>query len=60
MLLILLLSIIFDNLIIYGHIVKYNTAKLIDLYIFKAPIEDFAYSIVAAIIVPIVWERFKK
>jgi lycopene cyclase domain-containing protein len=48
----LLLTAVFDNLIILADIVSYDPEKLLGVYIGVAPIEDFAYSILAALIVP--------
>jgi lycopene cyclase domain-containing protein len=50
-LLMVLSTALFDNLIVLSGIVGYDSSKLSGIYIFKAPIEDFAYSIV---VVPLV------
>jgi lycopene cyclase domain-containing protein len=52
-----------DNLIIAFDIVAYDTDKIVGLLIGLAPIEDFAYSVVAAALVPGIWlalERRRK
>lgn len=54
-----LLTVIFDNVIIAHGIVAYDLARISGIYIGKAPIEDFAYSIVAALLVPYIWRRLK-
>lgn len=56
----LILTAVFDSLIIALGLVTYDTAKILGVYIGKAPIEDFSYTIVAAIIVPLLWERGAK
>lgn len=56
----LLSTIIFDSLIIAADIVGYNMDSILGIYIVKAPIEDFAYAIVAALFVPYLWERLGK
>jgi len=56
----LLLTAIFDNLMIYLGIFGYETSKTLSIYIGLAPIEDFFYAILAAILVPILWRRLKK
>ena len=50
-LLMVLSTALFDNLIILSGIVGYDESKLSGIYIFKAPIEDFAYAVV---VVPLV------
>lgn len=54
------LTIIFDNLIIYSGIVTYNTENILGLSIGLAPYEDFAYTIAAALLLPALWERRNK
>lgn len=56
----LLMTAIFDSLIVSQGIVAYNKATILSLYIGRAPIEDFAYAIAAAMLVPYVWQRFSK
>jgi len=51
------LTAIFDNVIIGLDIVGYDQAKLLGLYIGNAPIEDFFYALLAAIIVPALWQK---
>lgn len=50
---------LFDSLIIWLDIVNYNESTLLGLYIWKAPIEDFSYALVAAIGAPILWHNLK-
>ena len=54
------MTLIFDSLIILAGIVAYNSSKLFGIYLGLAPIEDFAYAIVAAMIVPALWHIFSK
>ena len=52
-----------DNLIIAFDIVAYDADKIVGLLVGLAPIEDFAYSVVAAALVPGIWlalERRRK
>jgi len=51
------LTAVFDPIIIALHIVDYDPTKLLGLYLFGAPIEDFFYALYAACIVPLVWHR---
>lgn len=54
--LLFLLTLIFDNLIIWAGLVAYDSQSILGVRAWLAPIEDFAYSIGAVIIVWIVWE----
>lgn len=54
----LVLTLIFDNLIIAAGIVGYDSAKLVGIYIGIAPIEDFFYTVLAALIIPTLWKLF--
>lgn len=53
----LVLTAVFDPLIIALDIVGYDSTKLLGLYWFGAPIEDFFYALYAAIMVPLVWHK---
>ena len=55
----LALTAVFDSIIIWAEIVAYDPTKILGLYIGKAPVEDFFYAILAVMIVPILWARFK-
>ncbi|MAU33915.1 hypothetical protein CL689_06520 [Candidatus Saccharibacteria bacterium] len=54
------LTMIFDPIIIALDIVAYDQTKLLGIFIFGAPVEDFFYAMYAAIIVPLLWTRFGK
>ena len=49
---------VFDSLIIAAGIVDYDTTKILGMYIGTAPIEDFMYALLAAVIVPALWKGF--
>jgi lycopene cyclase domain-containing protein len=51
----LILTAVFDNVIIGLDIVRYDTAKILGIYIGLAPIEDFMYPLLAVIMIPVVW-----
>ncbi len=51
----LLMTAIFDNFIVGSGIVAYNQDSLSGAFIGYAPIEDFAYTLVAAILIPLTW-----
>lgn len=53
-------TIVFDSLIIATGIVGYDLDAILGIYIVRAPIEDFAYAVVAALFVPYLWERIGK
>ena len=48
----LLLTLVFDNLIIATGIVDYDPEKISGIRLGVAPIEDFAYTLVALVLVP--------
>ena len=54
----LLLTLVFDNIMLWACLFEYNTDKLTNLYIGLAPIEDFFYAILAAILIPALWQIF--
>ena len=56
----LLLTLIFDNVIIGTGIVAYDQSKLSGIMLGYAPIEDFAYTLVALVLTPSLFEFFRK
>lgn len=56
----LVLTAIFDNLIIYSGIVEYTSQNILEVYVGRAPIEDFLYALAAVMLLPALWERFNK
>lgn len=55
----LVLTAIFDNVIIQTGIVAYDEGKISGIKIGAAPIEDFAYTVVALILVPTLFNLFR-
>jgi len=51
----LVFTAVFDNLIIGAGIVAYDPSKISGIYIGIAPIEDFAYSVAAVLVLPTLW-----
>jgi lycopene cyclase domain-containing protein len=49
---------IFDNVIIGTKIVEYDQSKISGIVIGLAPIEDFAYTLAAVVLVPALWRLF--
>lgn len=56
----LLLTLVFDNVLIFTQIIAYNHHLLLGLFAFSAPLEDFLYTILALIIVPALWKVSKR
>jgi lycopene cyclase domain-containing protein len=54
------LTLIFDNVIIGTGIVAYDQSLLSGIMLGYAPIEDFAYTLVALVLVPSLFELFRK
>jgi len=54
---VLLLTLVFDPIIILLNVVAYDPTKILGLYVFGAPIEDFFYALYAACVVPLIWQR---
>jgi len=57
MLCMLVLTLIFDNVIIALDIVAYDPTKVSGFYLGLAPIEDFAYTVVAVLAVSSIWHK---
>lgn len=57
--LMLLMTLVFDNLIIGSGIVDYDYSKTAGIRLFLAPIEDFAYTLVALLLVPSLFNLFR-
>lgn len=55
----LLMTLVFDNLIIGSGIVDYDYSKTSGIRLFLAPIEDFAYTLVALVLVPSLFNFFR-
>ena len=53
----LVITVIGDNVIISLHLVDYDTRHILGVYLGQAPLEDFSYALLAAILVPVLWER---
>jgi len=51
----LLLTAVFDNFIVGSGVVAYDNTLLTGVIIGFAPIEDFAYTLVAALLIPLTW-----
>jgi lycopene cyclase domain-containing protein len=56
----LVMTLIFDNLMIRAGLVGYDPDKLVGLILGYAPIEDFAYAIAALVLLPAVWYLLRR
>jgi small toxic polypeptide LdrA/B/C/D len=56
----LFLTLVFDSVLIYFHIIEYALDRISGLRVGLAPIEDYAYPILAVVIIPVLWKRFGK
>ena len=55
-----LLTLVFDNVIVGLEIVGYNSAFISGLKLGFAPIEDFGYLLTGSVLIPALWQRFGK
>jgi lycopene cyclase domain-containing protein len=58
--LVLLMTLVFDNLIILAGIVGYDEALISGIKLGIAPIEDFSYTLVGLVLIPLTWELLGK
>ncbi len=58
--LVLLMTLVFDNLIILVGIVGYDEALISGIKLGIAPIEDFSYTLVGLVLIPLTWELLGK
>ncbi|MBA4248563.1 MAG: lycopene cyclase [Microbacterium sp.] len=58
--LMLTLTAIFDNVIIATGLVAYDDSLISGVFIGIAPIEDFAYTVAALVLLPAVWELLRR
>lgn len=54
-LVLVLLTMVFDTLMIRVGLYVYAADKILGVYVWGAPLEDFAYSIAAALGIPVLW-----
>jgi lycopene cyclase domain-containing protein len=52
---VLILTAVFDNVLVSVGIVGYDTARISGAFIGVAPIEDFSYAIAAVLLLPSLW-----
>ena len=54
----LILTLIFDNLAIWAGMFHYAPEKILGIHIGLAPVEDFFYALLAALLIPTLWRHF--
>ena len=54
----LILTVLFDNLMIYLDLFVYNPERISGFKLGLAPIEDFAYPLLAYLLIPALYNRF--
>jgi lycopene cyclase domain-containing protein len=52
---VLIMTAIFDNIMISVGLVGYSEAKITGVFVGVAPIEDFAYPVAAVLLLPAIW-----
>ena len=50
-----LLTVVFDTVMIGVGLYVFDPDKILGIYVWRAPIEDFAYAIAAAVGMPVLW-----
>lgn len=55
-----LLTAVFDNLMIAVGLFDYSSAHISGIRIGEAPLEDFAYPLAAVILLPALWSRLRR
>lgn len=56
----LVLTAIFDTIMISLELFSYNELYILGLSLGKAPVEDFMYPVLAAVLIPALWEFNKR
>jgi lycopene cyclase domain-containing protein len=51
----LILTAVFDNVLVATGIVAYDPARISGLHLGVAPVEDFAYAVSAVVLLPCLW-----
>ncbi|MBD8078828.1 lycopene cyclase domain-containing protein [Cellulosimicrobium arenosum] len=49
------LTLVFDTLMIAADLYVYHPDRILGIYVWGAPLEDFAYAIAAALAMPVLW-----
>ena len=60
LLVVLLMTAVFDNVMISVGLVGYDESKISGAFVGVAPLEDFAYAIAAVVLLPCLWTLLEK
>ncbi len=60
LLVVLLMTAIFDNVMIAVGLVGYDATKISGAFVGVAPLEDFAYAVAAVVLLPCLWALAEK
>lgn len=52
-----LLTLVFDNIMISLGLFTYAPDKILGAYVLLAPVEDFMYPLLAALMIPVAWNK---
>ena len=55
----LILTVLFDNILIWLDMYSYATDKILGIRLWLAPIEDFMYPLLATLLVPALWNKLE-
>ncbi len=50
------LTLVFDTVMIAADLYVFDPGKILGVYLWGAPLEDFAYAIAAGLAMPVLWE----
>ena len=53
-------TVIFDPILVQLQLIDYDYSRTLGWKFFGAPVEDLAYALVAATLIPYLWERSKR
>lgn len=50
-----ILTLVFDSVMISARLYEFDPAKILGVYLWRAPLEDFFYALVAGVAMPALW-----
>lgn len=54
------LTMVFDTLMIAADLYVFDSGKILGVYLWGAPLEDFFYAVVAALAMPVLWTALER
>ena len=57
---VILMTLFFDSIIVSSAIVGYTPSAILGIYVWHAPLEDFAYAIASVLMVGVLWDYYDK